>query len=329
MLNAGLVGAGRWGQTLARSVAGKSEKIRFVRAVTRTPSKAAGFAAELGIGIDADYDDLLADPGVDAVVLATPHSQHLDQIMRAARAGKHIFVEKPLALDAASARRAYDCTREAGVMLALGHNRRCLPAYAHLRDLFERGELGQILHIEGNFSGPSAFRQRADDWRASPEESPAGGMTGKGIHITDLMISLLGPVSEVATRSCRQVLDFGMDDTTLITLGFASGQTGSLSSLTATPDDWRLQVYGSDGWAEIRDERRFRLRRRDGETDERDFGEHDCERAILERFADSISANSPWIVTEREAVANTALLEEISRSIREARRAVSAVDYAT
>lgn len=329
MLNAGLVGAGRWGQTLVRSVAGKSNKIRFTRGVTRTPSKAADFASEIGIEIDSDYDALLADPAIDAVVLATPHSQHLDQIERAAEAGKHIFVEKPLALDAASARAAYAATKAADLVLALGHNRRCLPAVAHLRTVLDRGDLGQILHVEGNFSGPSAFRQRADDWRASPDESPAGGMTGKGIHITDLMISILGPVSEVSTRSCRQVLDFGMDDTTLVTLGFASGQTGSLSTLTATPNDWRLQVYGSDGWAEIRDERAFRLRLRDGETENKDFGTHDCERAILELFADTVVSRTPWVVSEQEAIANTALLEAISASIRNADGSVSSVDHAT
>lgn len=329
MLNAGLVGAGRWGQTLVRSVAGKSDKIRFTRGVTRTPAKAADFAAEIGIEINSDYDALLADPAIDAVVLATPHSQHLDQIVRAAAAGKHVFVEKPLALDAASARAAYAATKDAGILFALGHNRRCLPAFAHLRSVLDRGDLGQILHVEGNFSGPSAFRQRADDWRASLDESPAGGMTGKGIHITDLMISILGPVSEVSTRSCRQVLDFGMDDTTLVTLGFASGQTGSLSTLTATPNDWRLQVYGSDGWAEIRDECMFRLRTRAGETDSRDFGAHDCERDILELFADKVTSGTPWIVTEQEAVANTALLEAIALSIRNADGAVSSVDHVT
>jgi len=318
VIKVGLVGAGRWGQTLARSVYRKSEHIRFVRGVTRTPSKVEDFAAEMGMTITDDYDALLASSDIDAVVLATPHSQHFEQILKAANAGKHIFVEKPLTLDAASAQAAYDAAREAGVLLALGHNRRCLPAFAHMRELVDKGELGQIIHVEGNFSGPSAFRQTPGDWRSSIDESPAGGMTGKGIHVSDMMISVLGPVFSVSTLSSRQVGSFGMDDTTHVTMRFASGQSGSLNTLTATPDDWRLQIYGTDAWIEIRDERSFKLRKRNGETHAIEFDEFDCEHAILELFAKSVETGQPWVVSETEAVANTALLEAIVQSIRNA-----------
>ena len=325
MIRAGLVGAGRWGQTLVRAVAGKSDRIRFTRAVTRTPAKAEDFFKETGIPVTDDLGVLLADPEIDAVVLATPHSQHLEQILAAAEAGKHIFVEKPLALDASSARAAYDAAHAAGVVLALGHNRRCLPAFRRLETLVQEGRLGQILHAEGNFSGPSAFRQTRDNWRASLGESPAGGMTGKGIHITDMMISLLGPAAAVSVLSARQALDFGMDDTTLVTIRFASGQTGSLSTLTATPNDWRIQIYGSEGWAEIRDERRFRLRYSDQPDVEETFPVHDIERDILEWFAATVEEGRPWPVTERQAIANTALLEAITRSIHVAGGAEVAV----
>lgn len=328
MIHAGLVGAGRWGQTLVRSVLGNSQRIKFVRVVTRTPSKAADFAAETGLTIDDDFDALLADPAIDAVVLATPHSQHLGQIVSAAKAGKHVFVEKPLALDAASARAAFAAAKHAGVVLALGHNRRCLPAYIHLRKLIDEGALGQLLHAEGNFSGPSAFRQTPGDWRASADETPAGGMTGKGIHTTDLMISLLGPVSAVSTISRRQVLSYGMDDTTLVALRFVSGQTGALGTITATPDDWRLQVYGTEAWAEIRDENHFRMRTRDGETTIWEFDRQDCEHAILEWFAETVETGRAWAVSERDAVANTALLETVSLSIREANGCELCVDSA-
>lgn len=325
MIRAGLVGAGRWGQTLVRAVAGKSDRISFTRAVTRTPANAADFSAETGIPVTDDFGALLADPEIDAVVLATPHSQHLEQILAAAKAGKHIFVEKPLALDASSARAAYDTARATGVVLALGHNRRCLPAFRHLERILQEGRLGQILHTEGNFSGPSAFRQSRDSWRASLDESPAGGMTGKGVHITDMMIALLGPAEAVSVLSARQVLDYGMDDTTLVTIRFASGQSGSLSTLTATPNDWRIQFYGTEGWAEIRDERQFRLRC-SGEPDvEETFQKRDIERDILEWFAATVEEGRPWPVTQQQAIANTALLEAITSSIHEAGGAEVAV----
>jgi predicted dehydrogenase len=320
MIKAGIVGIGRWGQTLVRAVANKSDQIRFLRGVTRTPGKAAEFGAEFGIPIDDSYQALLADPDIDAVVLATPHSQHLEQIVQAAEAGKHVFVEKPLALDGLSAARACRAAEKAGVVLALGHNRRCLPAYRRLRKVIAKGGLGDVLHMEGNFSGPSAYRQSREGWRADRSESPAGGMTGMGIHITDLMISLLGPVREVTAFSSRQVLSYGMDDTTVLIMRFADQKSASLSTLTATPDDWRLQVYGSQGWAEIRDQHRLRIRGLGGEVSITEFEPTDIERAILEQFAATIRGRTAWFISAREAIANTALLEAIVTSIKEQAR---------
>jgi predicted dehydrogenase len=315
MIRAGIVGLGRWGQVLVRAAAG-SERIAFVRGVTRTPAKVADFAAGAGLPVDDDYAALLADSAIDAVVLATPHSAHVAQIEQAAAAGKHVYVEKPLALDAASAASACRAARAAGVVLALGHNRRFLPAFRRLAAMVAAGELGQVLHMEGVFSGPSAFRQSREGWRAQPAESPAGGMTGKGVHITDLMIALAGPVAEVIADSRRQVLDYGMDDTTLVMLRFASGAAGSLSTLTATPDDWRLQVYGSRGWAEIRDQTRLHLRPLDGPERHEDHAGSDIERAALEHFAACVEGAAAWPVTAAQAVANTALLEGIAAAAR-------------
>ena len=94
MINAAIVGMGRWGQTLVNSVAGSSDVITFVAGNTRTPSKVVDYAAEKGIKLHSSYEDVLADDNVDALVLASPHSVHFDQIMAAADAGKHVFCEK-------------------------------------------------------------------------------------------------------------------------------------------------------------------------------------------------------------------------------------------
>src|SRR5690606_6751305 len=187
ILNAALVGLGGWVQVLGRSMQGRSERIRIVRGVTRTPAKAAEFAQELSIPVDADYDEALSDPAVQAIILATPHSQHGDQVIAAAKAGKHVYVEKPLALRVSDAEAAFSACNDAGVVLAVGQNRRFLPAYQKLREKVLSNEFGPVLHIEANFSGPSGYRRAPGSWRISKEESPGGGMTGKGVHMTDLM----------------------------------------------------------------------------------------------------------------------------------------------
>lgn len=319
MIDAAIVGLGWWGQVLARSVHGKSDRLRFVRGVTRTPSKAEAFARETGIAVDSDYEGMLRDPAVQAVVLATPHSQHVDQIVAAARAKKHVFVEKPLALRARDAERAFDACEAAGVVLAVGQNRRFLPAFGKLKEVLAAGRIGKILHIEGNFSGPSGYRHQPGAWRATNAESPSGGMTGKGLHITDLMIDLLGPPTEVDARSFRQVLKTEMDDTTVMLLRFSGGETAYLASLTATADDWRLQVFGADGWIEIRNERRLTLAPVKQEQQVIEFEPCDTERRELEAFADAILSGADYPVTREQAIANVRLLEAIGRSAAEER----------
>ena len=198
---------------------------------------------------------MLADAEVEAVVLATPHSQHAAQVAAAARAGKHVFVEKPFTLDVTDARAAAQACRDAGVVLALGHNRRFLPAFQDMQRMVAAGELGEILHLEGNFSGNFGLGYRADAWRATQAESPAGGMTAMGIHMIDAFVALAGPIATVRCESQRKVLTVDLDDTTSAFARFAGGATGCLSTLTATGRIVRLQVFGTRGWAHLLEHR--------------------------------------------------------------------------
>src|SRR6185295_16107647 len=115
MINAAIVGLGRWGQNLVNSVHGKSDAIRFTAGATRTVERAAAYAQEKGFPLHDSYEKLLADPEIEAVVLATPHTLHARQVAAAAAAGKHVFTEKPLALTLASARAATQACAKAGV----------------------------------------------------------------------------------------------------------------------------------------------------------------------------------------------------------------------
>lgn len=126
MISAAIIGLGRWGQNLVNSVQGKSDVIRFVAGATRTLSKAEAYAREKGLRLYDSYENVLADPKVDAVVLATPHTQHAAQIVAAAKAGKHVFSEKPIALTAKSAEAAV----RAGRRRACGRLQLALPARA-------------------------------------------------------------------------------------------------------------------------------------------------------------------------------------------------------
>ncbi|HZQ62543.1 MAG TPA: Gfo/Idh/MocA family oxidoreductase [Casimicrobiaceae bacterium] len=331
MIRAAIVGMGTWGQHLVSCAQG-SDVIRFVAGATRTPQKAAEFAARHGIAMQESYAAVLQDPAIDAVVLATPHSMHVDEILAAARAGKHVFTEKPLGLDAAASERAVRACAEHGVTLAVGYNWRFQPALREIRRMLEDGRLGKLLHIEGNFCGPSAYRFPRGHWRHDAQEGPAGGMTGRGVHVVDAMLFLAGHIDHVVAQSFRLAQDFGIDDTTSMLFRFASGATGYLGTIIATAETWRMQVFGSNGWAEIGDVEHlttWQMRvcfvdRAQIKVKQRpqviEFAPVGTERAELERFARAALAREPIALPGGDEVHNVAVLESILQSARDGQR---------
>src|SRR5580692_2086805 len=167
MINAAIVGLGWWGKTLVEAVQQDSDEIRFVAGTTRTKTPdVQAFADARKFELADSYEALLANPKVDAVVLATPHSMHAEQVMAAAAAGKHVFCEKPFALTKESAELAVKAAENAGVTLGLGYNRRFHPEMTKLRERIRSGDLGTILHVEATMTFPNALMLKPDAWRA-------------------------------------------------------------------------------------------------------------------------------------------------------------------
>jgi predicted dehydrogenase len=187
MIHAAVVGLGRWGRNLVDASRGH-ERLKIVRAVEPHIDGARGFCVERRLDLTDNLETVLADSAIDAVLLATPHSLHPAQVVACAAARKQVFCEKPLALRRADAARMFDACREAGVALAVGHNRRFWPSMRALRETVASGELGTILHVEGHNSNENSQGIIAG-WRLSPEESPGGGLTGAGLHVLDAFIS--------------------------------------------------------------------------------------------------------------------------------------------
>ncbi len=153
---------------------------------------AAEFARAQGLDHASDFEEVLRDPAVDAVVLCTPHSLHCEQIVAAANARKHVFCEKPLSLSRAEVLRAIEAVKANGVQLAVGHEKRFEPPLVEIARLARSGTLGTLLQIEANFSQDKFLALAADNWRLSAKEAPAGPLTATGIHLVDLSVSLMG-----------------------------------------------------------------------------------------------------------------------------------------
>jgi predicted dehydrogenase len=250
MIRAGIVGLGRWGRSLVNAVAGKNEEIRFVRATTRTRAGAEEFCGERRIELVESYDEILAAPDVDAVVLATPHSQHEPQALAAIAAGKHVFVEKPLTLDFDSARRVVSAAHTAGLVLAVGFARRFHPGIAELRSRAHDGRLGSIVAMVAQHTTSTVQFIAPDNWRSSPQEAPGGAFTAVGVHSLDNMIEFAGRVRDVRCITARHYPG-PSDDTTTVLLRFDSGATGLIFCSVATATNFELTAYGTRGLVEI------------------------------------------------------------------------------
>ena len=319
MLRTAIFGAGHWGRRLIESVQGKSSKIGFAAAVTRVPAAQRALAERYGLTLTDSYAAVLADRSIDAVVLATPHSQHADEIVAAAKAGKHVFAEKPFTLTRAQAERAVEACRAAGVTLHVGFNRRYAPAYVEMARRVTAGSIGALRHVEGNFSGPPSYQTEPGNWRSNQVESPGGSMTARGVHVLDSMVNLIGPIARVFAFSERLQHEIDVDDTTVCALRFAGGATGTLTTLHAASATYRIQAFGSKGALEMRGETELNVYDLGGPTETLRFEAVDKERAELEAFADAAAGGVKFVIAPEAIVNVVAATEAITMSARAGR----------
>lgn len=315
MIDAAIIGLGRWGKGIVQSTQGKSARLRFIRGVSKEPDDVRDFARTHGFELSAEFADAIADPRVQAVVLATPHSLHVDQIAAVAAAGKPVWCEKPLALTLREAERAVAACRKAGVVLALGNNKRCFPSMTALRRLVSAGQIGDVLHVEAHFCNEHSTRVVAGGWRDDPNESPGGGLTGAGLHLIDALVSLGGPIGEVQARLFERKPPPDPRDVIALQVAFTNGGTGQLASVRAAPAYWRVHVFGTKGWAEARDETTLTVALNGESPRTQTLPPVDSLAVLLEAFAESIELGQPFPVSTGQMLAVVAAFEAAIASI--------------
>lgn len=320
MIKAGVAGLGRWGQNLVRSVQGTSETISFTAGAVRHPDKVADFASEQGLELFDSYEAMLADGDIDAVVLATPHSLHTGQMLAAAAAGKHIYSEKPFTMRKEEAERVIAAANDAGVQIAVGHNRRFHPAMGELRSRLAAGALGTVLHVEAFESIPGGLLFPPGNWHLTRQEWPAAGMTPLGIHLIDGMVDLFGAVASVYCQSVRRVIEADVDDTSSVLLRFDSGMTGYICTIVVARPELRFAVHGTDASAVIsaRSYATLEILPFEGEPETIRYGDFDIEAdaltAELEAFAGAIEGRAPYPIPHDQIIHVVAVLEAIVES---------------
>jgi predicted dehydrogenase len=248
-----MVGLGWWGRKMIAVTKGAAEDVDVVCAAEPFGETAEAFCKDNGIRFFRDYAAALADPEVEAVILATPHDLHEEQTAQAVNAGKHIFCEKPLALTRDGAVRAVKACESRGLILGMGHERRFEPPVAQMLAAASDGTLGRILQVEANFSHDKFLSLDPSNWRLNSSLAPVAGMTATGIHLTDLAVKLLGPARDVRVVCENLASSFPQGDTMSAHVRFRDGGTAYISATLVTPFVSRFAVFGTKGWIDIRD----------------------------------------------------------------------------
>lgn len=319
-----LIGMGWWGKKMVNVLGAAPADIRVVRAVEPNLETARALCGEKEIALTTDYADALADPEVEAVVLATPHALHGAQIEAAVAAGKHVFCEKPLALSKADAEKAVRVCRDAGLVLGMGHERRWEPPIADLLAKADAGELGRIHQIEANFGHDKFLALDRDNWRLKPDQAPAGGMTATGIHLLDLSVRLLGRAESVWCVCEQLSSDLPQGDTVAAYIRFRGGGTSYVSASLANPFMSRFAVYGSKAWIDIRDKAHIEApdgwivtsAKVGGPITTAEVPPAESVKDNLVSFARAVRGVEKYPITAEQLVNNIALLEAVFASAR-------------
>ena len=316
-----MIGLGWWGKKMTAVLKTASKDIEIVCAAEPSPA-GAEFAAANGFRHYTNFKDALKHPGVEAVILATPHSLHAEQIKASVAARKHIFCEKPLALTKKGAEFAVNTCKKNKLVLGMGHERRWEPPVAKMLEMARNGDLGRIQQVEGNFSHDKFTTLDKSNWRLNKKEAPVGGMTATGIHLTDLATALLGPAKDLRV-SCEKLSSrIPQGDTMSVHIRFKKGGTAYVSASLAMPFISRFAVFGSKGWIEIRD--KAHVEAPDGwVVTSAMVGEQIKVEVLppaepvkdnLVAFARAIRKQAAYPITGKDLVSNIAILEAIIKS---------------
>ncbi len=193
-------------------------------------------------------DQLLGDKAVDAVYVATPNHLHMEHVLAAARAKKHVLCEKPLALSAPDICKMISACRQAGVLLGVGFMMRFNVYHQKIRDMIRDGTLGAPVMARGQMTSWHPPSQAA--WRHVPEQGGGGCVTDVASHVVDVLEMFFGRTRSVFCQCFNRVHDSAVEDTALLQLVFDSGAAGMIDVSFAVPGlagEYVLEVYGSKG----------------------------------------------------------------------------------
>lgn len=248
-LRVACIGMGWWSDVLADAIQ-RSSKLKIVACFTRSEQKRAAFATKYGCQPAASYEAILKDAGVEAIINTTPNDVHLETTRQAAAAGKHVFLDKPIANSVSDGRKITEACRQAGVVLALGYQRRRESHFRWVKQQIDAGVFGRLVNAEANISRDRLGQFDLTSWRYTAAGMPGGVMLQIGIHYVDVLTFLIGPVKAVHGQSVRLVLPGDNPDVASLVLEHENGALSTLNASYASASEYYLMnIYGKEATA--------------------------------------------------------------------------------
>jgi UDP-N-acetyl-2-amino-2-deoxyglucuronate dehydrogenase len=332
-LGIGIVGLGMVADAHARALAELGAEVEVRGAFARDPARRAAFAARHGLPEAASLEAMLADPGVEAILLLTPPDARRGIVEAAARAGKHVLAEKPLERSAAAAAEIVELCEEAGVTLGVVFQHRMRAASRALLGLAASGELGALAAVQVSLPWWRPQSYYDEPGRGTYARDGGGVLITQAIHTLDLMLAVTGPVAEVAAiAGTTRLHRMEAEDFVGAGLRFENGALGSLAATTAAfpggPESIALTFERASARLEGG---ALTVTRRDGATEviggETGTGggadpmafPHAWHRDVIADFARAVRAGRPPAVSGRAALEVHRLIDALARSAREGR----------
>jgi predicted dehydrogenase len=248
-VNVACLGMGWWSDVLADAML-RSGKLKIRSCYTRSDDKRQAFAKKYSCVAAASYEEVLADKSIDAIINTTPNNVHLETTRQAAAAGKHVFLDKPIANTLAEGRAITEACRAAGVVLALGYQRRRESQFRWIKKQIDAGVFGRLVNAEANISRDRLGKIDLNSWRYQAAGMPGGVMLQIGVHYIDVLEYLMGPVKAVSAQLAQLVLPGDNPDVASLLLEHESGALSTVNaSYASASENYVMNIYGKEASA--------------------------------------------------------------------------------
>src|SRR5262249_12815842 len=248
-LRVACIGMGWWSDVLADAIQ-RWKKLKIRAGLTRSEDKRKAFAAKYKCTAAPSYEAILKDSSIEAIINTTPNDAHLETTHAAAEAGKHVFLDKPIANSVSQGRAIAEACRKAKVVLALGYQRRRESHFRWIKEQIDAGKFGKLVNAEATISRDRLGQIDLKSWRYTAAGMPGGVMLQIGIHYSDVLEYLLGPVKAVNGRFAQLVLPGDNPDVASMVLEHENGALSTLNASYASASEYYLMnIYGKEASA--------------------------------------------------------------------------------